>query len=224
MQHIFPVIEDDIPLPLSATEALPRLSQDEELQMRARTALLLSELNGQPLSPNQTDIAQAEKLALDMMSNPDHKPDFAIYKNETIAYLAGMVSQMNSMIVKDLSELKLYVVNKLVNEAESAKSSKDRISALSKLGEVDGVDAFKKRIERSDAPRPLEEVESEILRALESIKNRVEIHDAKIVSTQRALRVEVGGTREEDYDGGETAYLGEGQDNEYADGFGGCTP
>jgi hypothetical protein len=83
-----------------------------------------------------------------------------------MAYLAGLVAQTNCMIVDELSDLKLYVVNKLVQEVEHATSSKDRISALAKLGEVDGVDAFKKRSEVTMQIKPMAEVEKELLEAL----------------------------------------------------------
>jgi hypothetical protein len=75
--------------------------------------------------------------------------------------------------VDDLSELKLYVVNKLVYEVEHADSSKTRIQALSKLGEVDGIDAFKKRSETTHIIKPIEEVEKELLSVLEGIEYKV---------------------------------------------------
>ena len=49
-----------------------------------------------------------------MASDPKHRPEFANYPNETLAFLAGMVAQMNVSIVEELSDLKMYVVNKLV--------------------------------------------------------------------------------------------------------------
>jgi hypothetical protein len=41
--------------------------------------------------------------------------------------LAGMVAQMNVSIVEELSDLKMYVVNKLVAEIEAAKDPKIRV-------------------------------------------------------------------------------------------------
>lgn len=78
-----------------------------------------------------------------------------------MAYLAGMVAQSNCAIVEDLADLKQYVVNKLVYEVEHADNSKVRIQALAKLGEIDGVDAFKKRSEVTHQIKPIEEVEKE---------------------------------------------------------------
>jgi len=76
-------------------------------------------------------------------------------------------------IVDELSDLKLYVVNKLVMEVENAKDAKTRVSALSKLGEIDGVDAFKKRSEVTHKILSIEEVEKELLDTLGSLENKV---------------------------------------------------
>jgi hypothetical protein len=84
-----------------------------------------------------------------------------------------MVAQSNCMIVEELSDLKLYVVNKLVAEIENAKDPKARISALSKLGEIDGVDAFKKRSEITHKVQSLEEVEKELLETLNMLEDQV---------------------------------------------------
>jgi hypothetical protein len=165
-----PEIEEDIALPASATEAFPELSPQEELNMRARTIKMLSDLKGEPLALDGSKKDEAEEIARQMISNPSLRPEFAKYPNETIAYLAGMVQQMNCMIVNELSDLKLYVVNKLVFEAENARDSKSRLTALKQLGEVDGVDAFKRRSELTVQVKPLAEVEKELLGVLSNIE------------------------------------------------------
>jgi len=172
MDAIIPPIEENIPLPASATEALPELSPTEELQVRANVIKLMADMTGQEIAVDEQDRAQAEDLAREMMENPRYRPTFSKYPNETLAYLAGLVAQMNTSIVDDLADLKLYVVNKLVQEVETAKDPKARISALSKLGEIDGVDAFKKRSEMTVKVMPIEEVEKELLATLENIESR----------------------------------------------------
>lgn len=168
-----PDIDENIPLPASAADALPELSPAEELQMRARTIALLADIQGKSLLPDVDGQHQAEDLARQMIENPHLRPEYALYPNETIAYLAGIVSQINHSIVDDLSDLKLYVVNKLVMEIENAKDSKSRITALKALGEVDGVDAFKRRSEMTVSYKPIEQVEKELLAVLEGVEYRV---------------------------------------------------
>ena len=167
-----PEIEENIPLPANATEAMPVLSPTEELEMRARTIKLLSDITGQPIVPDTEDVKVANELAKEMMENPKLRPEYATYPNETMAYLAGLVAQSNIQLVDELSDLKMYVVNKLIYEVEHAANPKDRITALSKLGEIDGVDAFKKRTEMTIQMKPIAEVEKELLDTLSVLETR----------------------------------------------------
>jgi len=168
-----PDIDDDVPLPMRASEVLPDLSPQEELEMRVNTMKMLADLMGKPIEPTPEHEAEAYELAKQMTSDPKLRPEFAKYPNEVMAYLAGMVSQSNCMLVEELSDLKLYVVNKLIYEVEHAKDSKARLTALKSLGEVDGVDAFKKRSEVTVQVKPIEEVEQELLSVLDNIEYAV---------------------------------------------------
>lgn len=164
-----PDIEENIPLPHNVAEAVPELSPAEELEMRVNTMKLLADLSGKPIQPTPEHEAQAVDLAKQMAQNPKMRPDYAKYPNEVMAYLAGMVAQSNMQLVDELSDLKMYVVNKLIHEVEHAKTSKDRLIALKNLGEVDGVDAFKRRTETTIKVQPIEEVEKELITLLSGI-------------------------------------------------------
>ena len=184
MTMLVPPIEENIPLPENAKEAFPDLTAEQELQMRANVITLMSDLTGQELAPTQENADQAKSIAKEMMSNPQYRPDYAKYPNETLAMLAGMVAQMNVSIVEELSDLKMYVVNKLVAEVENAKDPKVRVAALSKLGEIDGVDAFKKRTEVTHKHMSIEEVENELLSTLSIIEGQVIDVEARAVVNQ----------------------------------------
>lgn len=173
MDELVPHIEENIPLPQNAKEAFPDLSPAEELQMRANVVKLMSDLTGEILQGTQENVDQATAIARQMAADPAHRPDYSKYPNETLAYLAGMVAQMNVSIVEELSDLKMYVVNKLIEEVENARDAKTRVSALSKLGEIDGVDAFKKRTEVTHKILTIEEVENELLATLGKLENKV---------------------------------------------------
>ena len=89
---------------------------------------------------------------------------------------------MNVQIVNDLADFKMYVVNKLFYEAEHASNTKDRLRALRDLGEVDGIDAFKKRSEVTVKVQSIEEVEKELFETLSSLKTKaidVEVREVK---------------------------------------------
>jgi len=84
-----------------------------------------------------------------------------------------MVAQYDFEVVDDLVQLKNFVVNGLLDEYRNASESKTRLQALTKLGEVDGVDAFKKRSEVTMQIKPIEEVEKELLQVLEGVEYTV---------------------------------------------------
>ncbi len=195
MIELTPDVESNVPLPTSAVEAMPELTPHEELNMRGRTIKLISDLTGIPIEPNQTDRNEALKLAHTMMANPAQSPQLAQYGNETLAYLAGMVAQHDTLVVKDLADLKKYVVNKLVAESESS-DPKIRLIALRALGEVDGVDAFKKRTEMTVKQQSIEEVEKELLLTLEKLGRRtvnvkaVEIQDVEAKNEESVEEIE----------------------------------
>ena len=169
--YITPEIDSGVPLPATATEAMPHLSPQEELDMRARTIKMISDLTGNPIIPKDADMAQAREIAHTMLTNPANTPQLAQYNNPTLAYLAGMVAQHDTYIVQELAELKKFVVNRLVAETEDS-NPKIRLAALRAIGEVDGVDAFKKRTEVTHKQQSLEEVEQELLEKLAKLEKR----------------------------------------------------
>jgi hypothetical protein len=141
--------------------------------MRVKTIKLISDLTGQPIIPTEKDKDEAEVMAKKMMEDPDLRPEYSLHSDEFTAYLSGLVYRSNGAIVKELADLKNYVINKLVLEIEHTKDPKLRIQSVTKLGEVDGVDAFKKRSEITHQVKPIEEVEKELLTVLEGIEYNV---------------------------------------------------
>ena len=189
---IVPFIEENIPLPRNAREALPSMTSEDEVMLRAQTIKEVSDIMGEEIVPNAKNIKEAEDLARKMVENPGLKQEYGIYANETVAYLGGLVGTYNHMIVKDLADLKLFVVNKLVEIVHHEDSNlKEQITALRSIGEVDGVDAFKKKTEVVHKMETMEEVETELLSMLKELKAKAllkpksETIDAEIVEDDR---------------------------------------
>jgi hypothetical protein len=180
---IIPHIEDNIELPKNAREALPDMSPEEELSMRSNTVKLISDLAGETIEPSQDNMQEAEEVAKQMMEKPELKPDFGTYPNETIAYLAGMVAQTSHMVAKDLADIKLTVLNGLLQEATLAKSSRERIAAYKAVGEIDGVDAFKRKTEVTHITKSGDELEQELLATINALKGKV-IHTKEVVEVE----------------------------------------
>ncbi|NBW20032.1 MAG: hypothetical protein EBR82_69885 [Caulobacteraceae bacterium] len=162
-------IDQNISLPANAVEALPPMTPKQELEVRSKTIKLIADLQGKPIHPTEQNKKEARTLAKKMVEDPKGQIQFSNYKNETLAYLAGMVAQYDQMIVRDLADFKLFVINKLVEQTDS-KNPREAIAALRALGEVDGIDAFKRRTELTIKVKPIDEVEKDLLTKLEKLE------------------------------------------------------
>ena len=172
---LVPEIEEGVAIPKDSYEALPRMNNEEEVILRATTYKELTDITGDTIDPTPEEREQGEKIAEEMARNPKKSQDLAQYPNNAVAYLAGIVGAYNYKIVDDLADLKLYVVNKLVDMLEDPEKKisltpKETISALRSIGEVDGVDAFKKKTEVTHKVESMDEVEKELLSMLNEFK------------------------------------------------------
>jgi hypothetical protein len=169
---LVPHIEDGVPIPKNSQEALPNMSTEQEVNVRAETIKQLSDITGEEIKPDHEDVKNATEIAEKLVTNPGQKQDIENYPNETIAFLAGMVNSMNHMIVKDLAQIKLYVLNNLIRVVETTDNAKEKTAALRAIGEIDGVDAFKKKTEVTHKMETMEEVEKELLSMLAELKEK----------------------------------------------------
>jgi hypothetical protein len=112
------------------------------------------------------------------------KPEYGNYTNETMAFLAGLVGQTQCMLVKDLADYKLYVVNNLVKVIESTENAKEKTTALRALGEVDGIDVFKKKTEVTHKVESMEEVEKELLSMLAELKQKGLVKEKEVIDAE----------------------------------------
>jgi hypothetical protein len=71
-------------------------------------------------------------------------------------------------VVKNLADLKTYTAHKLLELSNSA-NEKIQLGALKLLGEIDGVDAFKKRTEITVQQKSTEEIERELMEKLDRL-------------------------------------------------------
>lgn len=187
---LIPTIENDVPIPKNAKEALPEMTINEELNIRAETIKAVADIKGEDIKPTYSNIKDAQDLAKEMMSNPLLKPEFDKYPNETMAFLAGLVGQTQCMLTEQLADFKLYVLNRLVEVVEKTENAKEKIAALRSIGEIDGVDAFKKKTEVTHKVESMEEVEKELLSMLAELKEKglvkeKEVIDAEVVEDER---------------------------------------
>lgn len=176
---MYPHIEDNIPIPKNVREALPDLSNQEEIEMLANTVKLISDLTGEPIEATQEDIDEAKTVIKTMIKEPETKLQIKKYKNGTLASLAGMVAELDAQVVDDLKDLKTFVINGLIKEATMSDKSKERITALRAIGEVDGVDAFKKHTEVVHKNMSLDDIEDRLKILVGKLQKRLEEKDVQ---------------------------------------------
>ena len=170
---MMPNIEEDIPLPKNAKDAMPELGMEEELQVRVETVKTIADLKGEPIpEANPKEQQKAVDFVKRVMTDPNFKPEYGNYSDPTMAFCAGMVAQTQVLLAKELADYKLYVVNNLIKVIESTTNPKEKTTALRALGEVDGVDAFKKKTEVTHKMESMEEVEKELLTMLNDFKQK----------------------------------------------------
>ena len=170
---MMPNIEEDVPLPKNAKDAMPELGMEEELQVRVETVKTIADLKGEPIpEANPKEQQKAVDFVKRVMTDPNFKPEYGNYSDPTMAFCAGMVAQTQVLLAKELADYKLYVVNNLIKVIESTKNPKEKTTALRALGEVDGVDAFKKKTEVTHKMESMEEVEKELLTMLNDFKQK----------------------------------------------------
>ena len=66
---VMPHIEDNIPLPKTAREALPEMTPDEELTMRAHTIKVISDIQDEAIEPSDDEMETAETIAKEKMKD-----------------------------------------------------------------------------------------------------------------------------------------------------------
>lgn len=170
---MMPNIEEDIPLPKNPKDAMPELGMEEELQVRVETVKTIADLKGEPIpEANPKEQQKAVDFVKQVMTDPNFKPEYGNYSDPTMAFCAGMVAQTQVLLAKELADYKLYVVNNLIKVIESTENPKEKTTALRALGEVDGVDAFKKKTEVTHKMESMEEVEKELLTMLNDFKQK----------------------------------------------------
>lgn len=181
---IIPHLEENISLPRNARDALPDLTNEEELEMLTNTMRLLSDITGQPIQATKEDVAEAKTVITAMTKEPQTKLQLKKYKNGTLASLAGMVAELDAQVVDDLKDLKTFVVNGLIKEAATAEKSKERITALRAIGEVDGVDAFKKTTEVIHKSMSLDDIEDKLRTLVNKIEKRIEDKKTEVIDAE----------------------------------------
>lgn len=181
---LVPPIEQNQPIPPHARDALPPLTNEQEIEMVGNTIKLISDLTGQRIQATQEDIDEAKTVIKTIIKEPEKKLNIRKYKNNTLAALAGMVAELDAQVVDDLKDLKTFVINGLIKEATMSDKAKERITALRAIGEVDGVDAFKKHTEVVHKSMSMDDIESRLQTLVTKLQKRLDVKDSEVIDAE----------------------------------------
>jgi hypothetical protein len=152
--------------------------------MVGNTIKLISDLTGQRIQATQEDIDEAKTVIKTIIKEPEKKLNIRKYKNNTLAALAGMVAELDAQVVDDLKDLKTFVINGLIKEATMSDKAKERITALRAIGEVDGVDAFKKHTEVVHKSMSMDDIESRLQTLVTKLQKRLDVKDSEVIDAE----------------------------------------
>jgi hypothetical protein len=181
---LVPPIEQNQPIPPHARDALPPLTNEQEIEMVGNTIKLISDLTGQRIQATQDDIDEAKTVIKTIIKEPEKKLNIRKYKNNTLAALAGMVAELDAQVVDDLKDLKTFVINGLIKEATMSDKAKERITALRAIGEVDGVDAFKKHTEVVHKNMSMDDIETRLQTLVTKLQKRLDVKDSEVIDAE----------------------------------------
>jgi hypothetical protein len=181
---LVPPIEQNQPIPPHARDALPPLTNEQEIEMVGNTIKLISDLTGQRIQATQEDIDEAKTVIKTIIKEPEKKLNIRKYKNNTLAALAGMVAELDAQVVDDLKDLKTFVINGLIKEATMSDKAKERITALRAIGEVDGVDAFKKHTEVVHKNMSMDDIETRLQTLVTKLQKRLDVKDSEVIDAE----------------------------------------
>lgn len=146
------------------------------LAAQANTASLLEQL-GSPEHVLEEDERYNARQAFAAVTNPNlPTPDTnaAVLKLKTpaaVKHLAGMLTQYDWEYVEQASQIRSYVVAKLMEET-THPDAKIRISALKALGNVTEVGAFTERIQVTKVDATPEEIKERVRDKLLALRGR----------------------------------------------------
>jgi hypothetical protein len=127
---------------------------------------------GDPPPATQGDLELARKVLL------DQEPHTAIHTSAAAQHLQLLLSEYDRQVVKDAIQIRTFVTNRLLEEAQPG--AKHSVRALELLGKITGVDLFTERSEVTIKNKTHEELEQAVREKLQRLRaSKTEATDVK---------------------------------------------
>ena len=141
------------------------LTYREEVRARARSVIELMQHGLHVEGDHNTEVISTE-IFTERTAFPQHR-----HKPDVILRLEALLTQYDHDVVQESVQIRRYVTNKLIDEAEHAQKASERIKALELLGKMGDVGLFVERSVVTVEHKTTAEIEEELQKTLTLLLN-----------------------------------------------------
>lgn len=145
--------------PLNALIREP-ISDKEELSARARTTATLFQHGLEASIDDKEELVASQQFQRHIQQLPIQAN--TLERPAVVLKLTAMMSEYDFEVVRDASQMRTYVTNRLLEESAPGMPANIRIRALESLGKITGVDLFTERTEITVKTMTVESIESKL--------------------------------------------------------------
>lgn len=175
------------PLETTPPESMKIVDTREKIHAAAMTACALLALGDDEIP--EEEVADGRDLARIIFRDGREPTEEELKRPAVVLHLEALLGEYDYEILRDATQVRQYVTNRLLEESGPDKDPKQSLRALQMLGNITEVGLFTERVEVTVKQQTTEELEDKLKQALDIINAR----------TVEGEVVRVGG--EEQHDG-----------------------
>lgn len=161
VEYLVPPLETTPPEPMKITDTR------EKIHAAAMTACALLALGDDEI--DEVEIKDGRDLARMIFSEGREPTEADLKRPAVVLHLEALLSEYDHAIIKDATQVRQYVTNRLLEESSPDKDPKQSLRALQMLGNITEVGLFTERVEVTVKQQSTEELEDKLKQALDII-------------------------------------------------------
>lgn len=168
-----PNYEDEIlipPLDEYAPESMNITGTREKIHAAAMTACAMLALGDDEI--DEVEIKDGRDLARIIFRDGRDPTPTELQRPAVVLHLEALLSEYDYEVLRDATQIRQYVTNRLLEESSPDKDPKQTLKALQMLGNITEVGLFTERHEITVKQQTTEELEDKLKQALEIINAR----------------------------------------------------
>lgn len=166
------------PLESTPPDSMRITDTREKIHAAAMTACALLALGDDDIP--EEEVADGRDLARIIFRDGREPTEEELKRPAVVLHLEALLSEYDHEIIKDATQVRQYVTNRLLEESAPDKDPKQSLRALQMLGNITEVGLFTERVEVTVKQQSTEELEDKLKQALDIINARTV--DGEVVS------------------------------------------